>query len=69
MLNIAEKLQTEGKDYCIITPYDAQRNFLEQDMKDSGLVWQDKCFNVDSFQGEYVLLPFCDLPAKHMHRK
>lgn len=50
-LKIAEKLQTEGKEYCIITPYDAQRSFLEEEMKESGLVWQDKCFNVDSFQG------------------
>ncbi|PIL35585.1 hypothetical protein GSI_02313 [Ganoderma sinense ZZ0214-1] len=52
VLKIAEKLQAEDKDYCIITPYDAQRSFLENDLKDSGLNWKDKCFNVDSFQGK-----------------
>ena len=52
VLKIAEKLEAEGKEYCIITPYDAQRTFLENELKASGLPWQDKCFNVDSFQGE-----------------
>ena len=51
VLKIAEKLQLEGKEYSIITPYDAQRNFLEKDMKEAELIWEDKCFNVDSFQG------------------
>ncbi|EJF64958.1 hypothetical protein DICSQDRAFT_159914 [Dichomitus squalens LYAD-421 SS1] len=59
VLKIAEKLQAEDKEYCIITPYDAQRSFLENELKASGLVWQDKCFNVDSFQGnekDYVIV-------------
>ncbi|KZT73688.1 P-loop containing nucleoside triphosphate hydrolase protein [Daedalea quercina L-15889] len=51
VLKIAAKLQEEGKDYRIITPYDAQRSLIENEMKASGLAWQDKCFNVDSFQG------------------
>ncbi|KAI1797127.1 P-loop containing nucleoside triphosphate hydrolase protein [Ganoderma leucocontextum] len=55
VLKIAEKLQAEGQEYCIITPYDAQRSFLEKDMKSSGLIWEDKCFNVDSFQGMYIV--------------
>ena len=55
VLKIAEKLQAEDKEYCIITPYDAQRSFLEMDMKASGLIWEDKCFNVDSFQGKSIL--------------
>lgn len=55
VLKIAEKLQAENKEYCIITPYDAQRSFLENDLKSSGLIWEDKCFNVDSFQGESLL--------------
>ncbi|KAI0649113.1 P-loop containing nucleoside triphosphate hydrolase protein [Trametes meyenii] len=55
VLKIAEKLQVEGKNYAIITPYDAQRSFLEMEMKEAGLVWQDRCFNVDSFQGMYVV--------------
>ncbi|KAM5535941.1 hypothetical protein V8D89_010381 [Ganoderma adspersum] len=52
VLKIAKKLQEEDKEYCIITPYDAQRSFLENDLKSSGLIWEDKCFNVDSFQGK-----------------
>lgn len=50
-IKIAAKLQYEGKKYRIITPYDSQRNLLENEMKNSGLRWQDKVFNVDSFQG------------------
>ncbi|KAI0833476.1 AAA domain-containing protein [Trametes gibbosa] len=52
-------LQTEGKEYCFISPYDAQRNLMEKDMISAGLKWQDKCFNVDSFQGnekDYVIV-------------
>ncbi|KAH9068366.1 AAA domain-containing protein [Lactarius deliciosus] len=48
---IAEHLQEEDIPYRIITPYDAQRSELEQALKDKELVWEDKCFNVDSFQG------------------
>ncbi|OSD06570.1 hypothetical protein PYCCODRAFT_1422789 [Trametes coccinea BRFM310] len=44
-------LQEDGKNYAIITPYDSQRSFLEEEMKKEGLIWQEKCFNVDSFQG------------------
>ncbi|KAH9917836.1 P-loop containing nucleoside triphosphate hydrolase protein [Fomitopsis serialis] len=51
VLKIAAKMQEEGKEYRIITPYDAQRSLIEEDMKAMGLAWQDKCFNVDSFQG------------------
>ncbi|KAI0775212.1 P-loop containing nucleoside triphosphate hydrolase protein [Trametes elegans] len=60
VLKIAEKLQAEEKNYCIITPYDEQRNNLENEMKASpDLIWEDKCFNVDSFQGnekDYVIV-------------
>ena len=52
VLKIAAKFQEEGKEYKIITPYDAQRGLLEHGMKEMGLIWQDKCFNVDSFQGK-----------------
>lgn len=48
---IAAKLQEEEEDFRIITPYDAQRSALEQDLKAAGLSWHNKCFNVDSFQG------------------
>jgi len=40
-----------GKNFCIITPYDAQRSAIERALKVEGLPW-DKVFNVDSFQGE-----------------
>ncbi|KAH9994876.1 AAA domain-containing protein, partial [Russula vinacea] len=35
----------------IITPYDAQRGALEEALRDEDLKWEDKVFNVDSFQG------------------
>lgn len=38
------------KDFCIITPYDAQRAEIAGQLKVEGLQW-DKVFNVDSFQG------------------
>ena len=52
-LQIAEQLQIQGKNFRIITPYDAQRSVLEESMKEHGLDWKDKCFNVDSFQGQF----------------
>ncbi|KAF8263884.1 AAA domain-containing protein [Lactarius quietus] len=48
---IAEHLQEADISYRIITPYDAQRSAIEQALKDRDLDWHDKCFNVDSFQG------------------
>jgi superfamily I DNA and/or RNA helicase len=50
---LAEHLQNENISYRIITPYDAQRSALEQALKDEELDWENKCFNVDSFQGLY----------------
>lgn len=46
------------KNFCIITPYDAQRAAIEKNLKDENLPW-DRVFNVDSFQGneaDYVLV-------------
>ncbi|KAG2367897.1 AAA domain-containing protein [Suillus spraguei] len=43
----------------IITPYDAQRSLIEEGLKHSELDWEDKCFNVDSFQGneeDYIVI-------------
>ena len=54
MLVVARKLHSEGKRYKIITPYDAQRSLLERRLKDAMLPSQDKCFNVDSFQGQCI---------------
>ncbi|KAJ7593322.1 P-loop containing nucleoside triphosphate hydrolase protein [Mycena floridula] len=54
IIKLAQLLQDENMTYKIITPYDAQRNLIENTMKDTeGLVWEDKCFNVDSFQGQF----------------
>ncbi|KAL5510973.1 hypothetical protein ACEPAG_3692 [Sanghuangporus baumii] len=48
----------KGKDYCIITPYDAQRNLLHKTMEAAGLRY-DNIYNVDSFQGneaDYIIV-------------
>ncbi|KAA1467649.1 hypothetical protein DENSPDRAFT_257082 [Dentipellis sp. KUC8613] len=51
VVRIARKFEEERKSFRIITGYDAQRNSLENAMKIARLPWEDKCFNVDSFQG------------------
>ncbi|KDQ17077.1 hypothetical protein BOTBODRAFT_224637 [Botryobasidium botryosum FD-172 SS1] len=38
-------------DFCVITPYDAQRATIESTFKANNLPWEDRIFNVDSFQG------------------
>ncbi|KAJ7095570.1 AAA domain-containing protein, partial [Mycena epipterygia] len=46
------------KNFCIITPYDAQRATIERQLKAENLPY-DAVFNVDSFQGneaDYVLV-------------
>jgi superfamily I DNA and/or RNA helicase len=50
-VHIARRFQREKKSYKIITPYDAQRAELENALKNAKLDWEDKVFNVDSFQG------------------
>ena len=63
VLKLAQHLQDEGKEYKIISPYEAQTTFIEQEMKNTeGLDWEDKCFNVDSFQGIYFSI-FCDFTS------
>ncbi|KAI0784597.1 AAA domain-containing protein, partial [Abortiporus biennis] len=51
VLHLAKKYHKEGKSYRIITPYDPQRGLLEEALKQGGLPWEDRCFCVDSFQG------------------
>ncbi|KAL0954938.1 hypothetical protein HGRIS_003871 [Hohenbuehelia grisea] len=52
VINIAEKLHQQGQSWRIITPYDPQRSFIESQLKREGKIpWEDKCFNVDAFQG------------------
>ncbi|TFY60454.1 hypothetical protein EVJ58_g5144 [Rhodofomes roseus] len=56
---VAKKYIAEGKKFRVITPYDAQRNLLERQLKGALLPWENKCFNVDSFQGneeDYILI-------------
>ncbi|KAK7690912.1 hypothetical protein QCA50_006015 [Cerrena zonata] len=51
VIHIARKYAAAGKSYRIITPYDAQRSTIERSLKEASIPWEDKCFNVDSFQG------------------
>ncbi|KAG6374408.1 P-loop containing nucleoside triphosphate hydrolase protein [Boletus reticuloceps] len=40
-------------------PYDAQRTLIEEELKKAELKWENKCFNVDSFQGneeDYIVI-------------
>jgi len=51
IIHLARKLQEQDRNYRVITPYEGQREHIEALMKAEGLEWGDKCFNVDSFQG------------------
>lgn len=51
MVVVARGLARAGKSFRVITPYDSQRNLLEKMLKAEKLPWENKCFNVDSFQG------------------
>ncbi|KAG6813951.1 hypothetical protein H0H92_005206 [Tricholoma furcatifolium] len=58
-IKVASTLHKLGKPFRIITPYDAQRSKLESSLKASDIPWEDKCFNVDSFQGneaDYIIV-------------
>ena len=48
---MARRYINEGKEFRIITPYDAQRNAIENALNAAGLAWENTVFNVDSFQG------------------
>lgn len=59
VLKLASYLQEAGMQYKIITPYEGQTTAIEARMKTDGLSWEDKCFNVDAFQGneeDYIIL-------------
>ncbi|TCD70196.1 hypothetical protein EIP91_004376 [Steccherinum ochraceum] len=51
VIHVVRKFVKEEKSFRVITPYDAQRALLEKSLRSQGLPWQDKCFCVDSFQG------------------
>ncbi|KAK0476953.1 P-loop containing nucleoside triphosphate hydrolase protein [Armillaria novae-zelandiae] len=44
------KLYYKDRNFCIITPYDAQRAAIERELQSNNLPWE-RVFNVDSFQG------------------
>ncbi|KAF8313137.1 hypothetical protein DL93DRAFT_2037819, partial [Clavulina sp. PMI_390] len=51
--------QVTGKDWRILTAYDAQRQLIEDMLKAENLPWEDRVFNVDSFQGneaDYIIV-------------
>ena len=50
-MKIASRYINEREKFKIITPYDAQRNAIENALKTAGLTWENTVFNVDSFQG------------------
>ncbi|KIM34855.1 hypothetical protein M413DRAFT_434968 [Hebeloma cylindrosporum] len=56
---IVHLVQTYHKmNFCVITPYDAQRAAIETGLKNAELPW-DSVYNLDSFQGneaDYVLV-------------
>jgi regulator of nonsense transcripts 1 len=60
VIKAALELQKHNKSYRILTPFTAQCNLIEKEMKKrSGLEWKDKCFTVDSFQGnedDYIII-------------
>jgi len=51
IIEICKKYKSERREYRIITPYDGQRGLIEQMLKQYNMEWEDRCFNVDSFQG------------------
>ena len=55
VIEIARQLIAAKQSFRIITPYDSQRSLLEGSLQDARLTWEDKCFNIDSFQGFNLL--------------
>ncbi|KAF8554478.1 P-loop containing nucleoside triphosphate hydrolase protein [Imleria badia] len=50
---LVELYKSRAMSFRIITPYDAQRSLIENLLKREKLPWEDKVFNVDSFQGSF----------------
>jgi len=51
IIEICKKYKRERRQFRILTPYDGQRSLIEQKLKEAKMEWEDRCFNVDSFQG------------------
>jgi superfamily I DNA and/or RNA helicase len=49
---LVEAASNKNLDFRVITPYEGQRSRIETQLKSAGLPYQDRVFNVDSFQGE-----------------
>ncbi|KAI6123273.1 P-loop containing nucleoside triphosphate hydrolase protein [Pisolithus croceorrhizus] len=58
ILRLAHIFQGQRKRFKIITPYDAQRTLIENELRTAEMQWEDKCFNVDSFQGKIIFTLF-----------
>jgi superfamily I DNA and/or RNA helicase len=56
-VHLAQALEKAGKSFRIVTPYDGQRGRIEDALKLANLHWEDKVFNVDSFQVRSSLKP------------
>ncbi|KAJ7650185.1 AAA domain-containing protein [Roridomyces roridus] len=55
----ARQCHERGRSYRVLTPYDAQRCLLETRLKAANIPWENKVFNVDSFQGnedDYIIV-------------
>ncbi|KAK0216388.1 P-loop containing nucleoside triphosphate hydrolase protein [Armillaria fumosa] len=53
VLTVAQLVQYyyQTHDFRVITPYDAQRAAIEEELKSQDLPWERRVYNVDSFQG------------------
>lgn len=58
VVKLACLYQSKAMSFRIITPYDAQRSLIENSLKGENLQWEDKVFNVDSFQGSFPRMPW-----------
>ncbi|EAU85577.1 hypothetical protein CC1G_06290 [Coprinopsis cinerea okayama7 len=59
VIALARTLDASKMSFKIITPYDPQRSMIENQLKQEKLPHEDKCFNVDSFQGneaDYIII-------------
>ncbi|KAG2035299.1 P-loop containing nucleoside triphosphate hydrolase protein [Suillus americanus] len=55
VIHLARIYHGQGKQFRVITPYDGQRSAIEKQLELAKLPWENKCFNVDSFQGKQFL--------------
>lgn len=59
VISLSRLMKQLGWSFRIITPYDPQRSFIENELKREKLPHDDKVFNVDSFQGneaDYIIV-------------